>query len=74
MRIAARFGRPEFTVRRWLRAAREQHAQWPYRRGVDRAVAIDREPLVRPAPQRSTLGHALNLLTSAPGTPHPRRR
>ena len=33
MRIAARFGRPEFTVRRWLRAAREQQTQWRYRRG-----------------------------------------
>jgi len=32
---------------------------------VDRAVAIDRELLVRPAPQRTTLGHALNLLTGA---------
>jgi transposase-like protein len=65
MRIAARFGRPESTVRRWLRGAREQHAQWLYRRGVDRAVAIDRELLVRPARQRTTLGHALNLLTAA---------
>ena len=32
--IAARFGRPESTVRRWLRAAREPHAQWLYRRGA----------------------------------------
>ena len=63
--IAARFGRPESTVRRWLRAVREPHAQWLYRRGVDRAAAIDRELLVRPAPQRTTLGHALNLLAGA---------
>ena len=60
--IAARFRRPESTVRRWLRAVREPHAQWLYRRGVDQAVLIDRELLVRPAPQRTTLGHALNLL------------
>jgi len=33
--IAARFERPESTVRRWLRAAREPHAEWLYRRGVD---------------------------------------
>src|SRR6476646_9671641 len=33
--IAASFERPESTVRRWLRAAREPHAQWLYRRGVD---------------------------------------
>src|SRR5664279_4540295 len=59
--IAAKLGRPESTVRRWLRAVREPHAQWLYRRGVDQAALIDRELLVRPAPQRTTLGHALNL-------------
>ena len=58
--IAARFGRPESTVRRWLRAVREPHAQWLYRRAEDQAVLIDREMLVRPAPQQTTLGHALN--------------
>jgi transposase-like protein len=63
--IAARFGRPESTVRRWLRAAREPHAQWLYRRGVNHAVLVDRELLVRPTPQQSTLGHALNLLAGA---------
>src|SRR6476469_3490780 len=63
--IATRFGRPESTVRRWLRGVREPHAQWLYRRGVDRAAAIDRELLVLPAPQRSVLGHALNLLAGA---------
>jgi transposase-like protein len=63
--IAAGFGRPESTVRRWLRGVREPHGQWLYRRGVDRAAAIDRELLVRPAPQRTTLGHALNLLAGA---------
>ena len=60
--IAARYGRPESTVRRWLRAVREPHTQWLYRRGVDQAVLIDRELLVRPAAQQTTLGHALNLL------------
>jgi hypothetical protein len=61
--IAARFGRPESTVRRWLRGVRDP--QWLYRRAVDRAAAIDRELLIRPAPQRTTLGHALNLLAGA---------
>ena len=41
--IAARFGRPESTVRRWLRAVREPHAQWLYQRGVDSAILVDRE-------------------------------
>ncbi|MGB8385571.1 MAG: DUF6431 domain-containing protein [Dermatophilaceae bacterium] len=63
--IAARFGRPESTVRRWLRGVRDPHAQWLYRRGVDRAAAIDRELLVGPAPQRTALGSALNLLVGA---------
>ena len=45
--IAAHFERPESTVRRWLRAVREPHAQWLYRRAVDQAVTIDRELLVR---------------------------
>jgi hypothetical protein len=63
--IATRFGRPESTVRRLLRGAREPHAEWLYQRGVDRAAAIDRELLVRPAPQQSVLGHALNLLAGA---------
>src|SRR5450755_663995 len=63
--IAARFGRPESTVRRWLRAVREPHAQWLYQRGVDSAVLVDVELLDRPAPQRTTLGHGLNLLAGA---------
>jgi transposase-like protein len=63
--IAARYGRPESTVRRWLRAVREPHAQWLYRRGVDQAFLVDRELLVRPAAQRTTLGHALDLLAGA---------
>ena len=63
--IAARFGRPESTVRRWLRGVRDPHAQWLCRRGVDRDAAIDRELLVRPVPKRTTLGHALNLLAGA---------
>ena len=50
--IATRFERPESTVRRWLRGAPDPHVQWLYRRGVDCAAAIDRELLVRPAPQR----------------------
>src|SRR5664279_2747761 len=44
--IAAHFERPESTVRRWLWAVREPHAQWLYRRAVDQAVTIDRELLV----------------------------
>jgi len=63
--IATRLGRPPSTVRRWLRRAPERHAQWLYERAVERAVQIDRELLVRPAPQPTMLGHALNLLAGA---------
>jgi IS30 family transposase len=55
--IATRLGRPPSTVRRWLRRAPERHAQWLYERAVERAAQIDRELLVRPAPQPTLLGH-----------------
>jgi hypothetical protein len=57
---APRVHRPTMVARR-----PGPHTQWLYRRGVDRAAAIDRALLVRPEPQRTTLGHALNLLTGA---------
>lgn len=63
--IAARLARPTSTVRRWLRRVPESHAQWLYERAVERAVQIDRELLVRPAPQKTLLGHGLNLLAGA---------
>jgi hypothetical protein len=63
--IAARLDRPASTVRRWLRRAREPHAQWLYQRGVDRAAEIDRELLALPAQQQTPLWHALNLLAGA---------
>ncbi len=63
--IAARIGRPVTTVRRWLRRAGGDHAQWLWQKAVERAVEIDRELLVRPAPQATTLGAALNMLIGA---------
>lgn len=63
--IATRLGRPASTVRRWLRRAPERHAQWLYQRAVEHCMRIDRELLIRPAPQPTLLGHALNLLAGA---------
>lgn len=63
--IAARLGRPVSTVRNWLRCVPEPHAQWLWRRAVQRAVAVDRELLAGPLVQQSTLAHALNLLAGA---------
>src|SRR5664279_3492886 len=45
--IAARFGRPESTVRQWLRGVRDPHAQWLYRRGVDLSLIHISEPTRR---------------------------
>jgi len=63
--IAARLDRPASTVRRWLRRVPDSHAQWLYERAVERCAQIDRELLVRPAPQQTLLGHGLNLLAGA---------
>lgn len=63
--IAVALGRPVSTVRRWLRQAGGDHPGWLHQRGVAHAVQVDRELLVRPAPQRTPLGHALNLLIGA---------
>ena len=63
--IAATLARPVSTVRSWLRRIPEGHARWLYERAVDRAVQIDRELLVGPAPYPTVLGQALNLLAGA---------
>jgi transposase-like protein len=63
--IAARLDRPPSTVRRWLRRAPQSHAQWLYERAVEHAARVDRELLVRPAPHKTPLGYALNLLAGA---------
>ena len=61
--IAARLHRPVSTVRRWLRGARGEHAEWLYQRGVQRAARLNRELLAtRLHPFKSTLWHALNIL------------
>jgi len=63
--IAKRLRRPASTVRAWLRRVPDCHAEWFYRRAVERAAKYDRELLVRPAPHKTVLGHALNLLAGA---------
>jgi transposase-like protein len=63
--IAATLGRPASTVRRWLRRASEPHAQWLWRKGVQRACEIDRELFTGQPLQQTTLWHALNMLGGA---------
>jgi len=52
--IAARFGRLESTVLRWLGAVREPQARWLYQHGVHSAILVDLALLDWPAPQRTT--------------------
>ena len=63
--IAAWLGRPVSTVRRWLREADAQHADWLYQRGVKAVARVDQDLLVRPAAQPNVLAAALNLLVGA---------
>jgi hypothetical protein len=60
--IAARTGRPESTVRRWLRAAPEAHAERLFHRGEQIAVRVAPD-LINPWTQpRDTLAAALDIL------------
>jgi transposase-like protein len=63
--IAAALARPPSTVRRWLRAAREPHTGWLYRRGVEHAAALDPNVLAELTAQPSPLGDALAALAAA---------
>lgn len=63
--IAVRLGRPASTVRAWLRRAPERHAAWLHGQGLHHCRQLDVELLVRPAPQPTLLGRALNLLAGA---------
>lgn len=63
--IAARFGRPVATVRRWLRQERGPHARWLYEQGVQHAFHANLDILNRPAGWSTRLGDALNLLAGA---------
>jgi len=60
--IASGLGRPASSVRAWLRRATPRHAAWLYQQALHRCRQLDVELLVRPAPQSTLLGRALNLL------------
>jgi hypothetical protein len=64
-RIATDLGRPEATVRRWLRAARGPHLAWLRHRGVQHAALLDRDVLADLAAQPTDLGDALAALAAA---------
>ena len=63
--IASALGRPASTVRAWLRRATQRHAAWLYAQALHHCRQLDVELLVRPAPQPTLLGQALNLLAGA---------
>ncbi len=63
--IAARLGRPVSTVRRWLRRAQGEHAQWLGEQGVQHAYRADPDILNSRLVWPTPLGDALNLLAAA---------
>ena len=65
--VAAELGRPEATVRRWLRRALDPgHQAWLRGRGIEYTGRLDAEVLAgRWAAQRTGLGEALQALVAA---------
>jgi hypothetical protein len=64
-RIAAQLGRPVSTVRRWLRRAREPHADCLQEQGVQHAYRADPDILNRDLVWPTPLGDARNPLSPA---------
>ena len=52
-------------MRAWLRRATERHATFLHRQAVQHCRQLDARLLIRPAPQPTLLGQALNLLAGA---------
>lgn len=69
-RIAADLARPASTVRRWLRAARGEHAERLRRQGVAHAARLDPSVLADLSPQPRPLGDALCALAAAVSAAH----
>ncbi|GCE44915.1 hypothetical protein Rhow_000541 [Rhodococcus wratislaviensis] len=63
--IAERMGRPQSTVRRWLRRATGEHVQWLHRRGTERLVLVAREAFCTIRYVGNPLGDALCVLAAA---------
>ncbi|WP_237737256.1 helix-turn-helix domain-containing protein [Rhodococcus sp. 21391] len=64
-RIAERMGRPESTVRRWLRRTTGEHVQWLHRRGTERLGLVAREAFCTIRYVGNPLGDALCVLSAA---------
>ncbi|PBC40109.1 RNA polymerase subunit sigma-70 [Rhodococcus sp. ACS1] len=63
--IAERMGRPESTMRRWLRRAAGEHVQWLHRRGTERLALVAREAFVTIRFVGNPLGDAPCVLAAA---------
>ncbi|MFC0449553.1 helix-turn-helix domain-containing protein [Rhodococcus jostii] len=63
--IAERMGRPQPTVRRWLRRATGEHLQWLHRPGIERLVVVAREAFCNIRFVGNPLGDALCVLAAA---------
>jgi transposase-like protein len=65
-RIATQLGRPASTVRRWVRAVRDDyHVEWLREQGIRWIAQLDREVLATLAPESTRLGEALTALAAA---------
>jgi hypothetical protein len=64
-RIAADLVRPAVTIRRWLRAVRDEHVEWLRAAAVERLAALDRDVISTLAPTDFRLGDALNAVAAA---------
>lgn len=65
-RIAAQLERPASTVRRWVRAVRDDHhVEWLRDQGIGWIAQIDREVLATPAAESTRPGEALTALAAA---------
>lgn len=65
-RIATQIGRPASTVRRWVRAVRDDyHVDWLREQGIRWIARLDREVLATLATESTRLGEALTALAAA---------
>lgn len=64
-RIAARMGRAESTVRRWLRRATPQHLTWAFHQGSSRLIALAPDAFNEIRDAGNQLRHTLTVLSAA---------
>ena len=64
-RIAARMGRAESTVRRWLRRATDKHLSWAYQQGATRLIQLAPDAFTEIHYAGNQLRHTMTVLIAA---------